>query len=138
MKIKILDYGGKLPQRKHYNDAGADVYPAIEADIYPESTMVIPLGIGLKLPDGYAAFVYPRSSWSSIGVTCELAPIDSGYTGEIHAIVTNHSQMVISLHRDTAIGQLVILPIVIAQYDYELGDERKDNWNGSTNNVSNS
>jgi dUTPase len=43
------------------------------------------LGFGLIIPDGFAGYVFPRSSMAAKGLVCELPPIDSGYRGEIHA-----------------------------------------------------
>lgn len=132
MKIQILDYNGKMPKRQHYNDAGADVFAKINSPtIPPHSTVKIPLGFGLVIPDGYMGLIFPRSSLSAKGITCELPPIDSGYRGEVHAIVTNHSDQYFN-PSNMRIGQLVILPIVIADFDYSLGDERGNDAFGST------
>ena len=60
------------------------------------------------IPDGYAGYVFPRSSMAAKGLVCELPPIDSGYRGEIHAIISNVSSESQMLHKDTRVGQLVI------------------------------
>lgn len=133
MKIKLINFGMKhTPQRGHYNDAGADVY--VDRDVYinPHITRKIPLGFGLELPDGYVAFVFPRSSWSSKGIVCELPPIDSGYRGEIHAVITNHTDETIKIPGGTRIGQLVVLPVVVADFVTETGEERGSGAFGST------
>ena len=88
--------------------------------------------MGLVLPDGYAAFVYPRSGLASKGIVCELPPIDSGYRGEIHAIVTNCSDSTITIENGMKIGQLVVMPIVIADFITEDIKERGDAGFGST------
>lgn len=137
MKIKIIDYGyTKLPFRAHENDAGADVHVCYHnadgADIPPHHTAKIPLGIGLVLPDGYAAYVFPRSGLASQGITCELPPIDSGYRGEIHAIVHNGSNKTFTVMNGDRIGQLVITPVVIADFITEDIEERGTGAFGST------
>ena len=138
MKIKVINFGySKLPFRAHENDAGADVHVCFHGDrermiIPPQSTKKIPLGLGLCLPDGYAAFVFPRSGLSSKGMTCELPPIDSGYRGEIHAIVTNCSDKYVEIKQGDRIGQLVIMPVVVADFVTEIGEERGENGFGST------
>lgn len=136
MKIRILDYGyDKLPLRAHENDAGADVHACLKSPavvILPHQTMKIPLGLGLILPDGYAAFVFPRSGLASKGIVCELPPIDSGYRGEIHAIVSNLSNENFVVHDGDRIGQLVITPIVIADFITEDIKERGTGAFGST------
>ena len=137
MKIKIIDYGYKsLPKRAHYNDAGADVYVCFknksEVTLHPHQTMKIPLGFGLEIPDGMAGFVFPRSGLSSKGITCELPPIDSGYRGEIHAIVTNCSEGTVSIRNGDRIGRLVILPIIVPKFVSDFNEVRGDHGFGST------
>ena len=92
MKIKLIDFGlekGHYPFRPHENDAGADVYMPYDCTLKPGEIARIPLGFGLMIPDGYAGYVFPRSSMAAKGLVCELPPIDSGYRGEIHAIISN-------------------------------------------------
>lgn len=133
MKIKVLNFGyEKLPLRAHENDAGADVYAVGEYKIMPHKTKKVRLGIGLVLPDGYMACVYPRSGLSSKGIVCELPPIDSGYRGEIHAIVSNLTDEVYTVHDGDRIGQLVITPVVVADFITEDMKERGGNGFGST------
>lgn len=137
MKIKVIDYGyTNLPNRAHDNDAGADVSVCFHDSnsklLYPGETFKIPLGIGIELPDGYAACVFPRSGLSSNGIVCELPPIDSGYRGEIHAIVHNGSNIPYKITNGDRIGQLVIFPIVIATFVTEKGEERGTGAFGST------
>ena len=138
MKIKVIDYGyEKLPFRAHDNDAGADVHVCFHDNdrvvgILPNHTEKVPLGIGLVLPDGYAAYVFPRSGLSSQGLTCELPPIDSGYRGEIHAIVTNCSNEVKFIRNGDRIGQLVVMPVVVAEFVTETGEKRGTGAFGST------
>lgn len=133
MKIKIIDFGyAKLPYRAHANDAGADVHSTENVILKAGSTHVIPLGFGLELPDGYAGFIFPRSGLSKKGIVCELPPIDSGYRGEIHAIVSNVSQEDYVINANDRIGQLVIMPVVIADFiDYDI-KERGDGAFAST------
>ena len=140
MKIKVIDFGyEKLPLRAHDNDAGADVHVCFhgedakrKVEIKPGETKKVPLGMGLCLPDGYAAYVFPRSGLSSKGLTCELPPIDSGYRGEIHAIVHNGSQVEQHISNGDRIGQLVIMPVVVADFVTETGKERGSDAFGST------
>lgn len=137
MKVKVIDYGyEKLPFRAHDNDAGADVCVCFhDCNMYllkPGETVKVPLGLGLCLPDGYAAFVFPRSGLSSDGIVCELPPIDSGYRGEIHAIVHNGSNAHRQICNGDRIGQLVIVPVVVADFVTETGPERGSAGFGST------
>lgn len=97
MKIKLIDFGlekDHYPFRPHENDAGADVYMPYDYTLKPGEIARIPLGFGLMIPDGYAGYVFPRSSMAAKGLVCELPPIDSGYRGEIHAIISNVSSRI--------------------------------------------
>lgn len=137
MKVKVIDFGyEKLPLRAHGNDAGADIHACFhDADkviLAPHQTVKVPLGLGIILPDGYAAYVFPRSGLASKGIVCELPPIDSGYRGEIHAIVTNCSNKPFPIEKGDRIGQLVITPIVIADFITEDIAERGQGAFGST------
>lgn len=137
MKIKVLDFGyEKLPLRAHANDAGADVHACLHEGeciaVFPNQTVKVPLGMGLVLPDGYMACVFPRSGLSSKGITCELPPIDSGYRGEIHAIVTNCSNAKFFIHNGDRIGQLVVMPVVVADFITDDIEQRGTGAFGST------
>lgn len=142
MKIELINYGlNKWPKRAHYNDAGLDVYACIKNElgrvkIQATSSFKVPVGFGVKIPDGYVGFICPRSGLSSKGITCELSPIDSGYRGEVHAIITNNSNEDFYIETGDKVGQLVILPCVLADLvtPDELGNTRENNAFGSTDN----
>ena len=123
---------GHNPLRVHENDAGADVYMPYDCTLQPGEIVKIPLGFGLILPDGFAGFVFPRSSMAEKGLTCELPPVDSGYRGEIHAIISNVSNKAQTISKDTRVGQLVITHIIIADFVFDLGKERGTDAFGSS------
>lgn len=135
MKIKILDFGlpkEHLPFRSHDNDACADVYLPFDCTVKPGEVAKIPLGFGLELPDGYAGYIFPRSSFAAKGIVCELPPVDSGYRGQIHAIVSNVGSQKQQLLKGSRIGQLVIMPVIIAEFVREFGEARGTGAFGST------
>ena len=81
MKIKLIDFGvpeGRRPFRPHENDAGADVYMPYDCTLQPGEIAKVPLGFGIEVPDGYAGYVFPRTSMAVKGLVCELPPVDSG------------------------------------------------------------
>lgn len=139
MKIKVtrtLEGADiKLPTRAYYNSAGADVYTTYGETLKPHETRRFPLGFSLELPDGFMACVFPRSGKSLDGLVCELSPIDSGYNGEVHAIVTNLTGKLKKVPGDTRIGQLVVMPIVLPDFVEQLGEERGYGAFGSTGEV---
>lgn len=135
MKIRLIDFGvpeGHRPYRAHDNDVGADVYMPYDCTLQPGEIAKIPLGFGIEVPDGYAGYVFPRSSMAVKGLVCELPPVDSGYRGEIHAIISNVSNEAHTISKDTRIGQLVITPVVIADFVSERDKARGTGAFGST------
>ena len=88
--------------------------------------------LALEIPDGFAGYIFPRTSMAVKGLVCELPPVGSGYCGEIHAIISNVSNQAQSLFKGARIGQLVITPIVIADFVTDLGTERGTGSFGST------
>ena len=135
MKIRLLDFGvpeNRRPFRPHDNDAGADVYMPYECTVKPGEIIKIPLGFGIEVPDGFAGYVFPRSSMAVKGLVCELPPVDSGYRGEIHAIISNVSNKEHTIRKDDRIGQLVIMPVIIANFVSEHGSQRGLGGFGST------
>ena len=113
MKVKLIDFGlkdGHHPFRPHGNDAGADVYMPYDCTLKPGEIAKVPLGFGIEVPDGFAGYVFPRSSMAVKGLVCELPPVDSGYRGEM----------------------LVITPVVIADFVEDKGKERGTGAFGST------
>lgn len=132
MKIKLIDFNGPAPMRAHDNDAGADVFSPRDQTIYPGQVFKFPLGFGLELPDGYVGYIFPRSSLSAKGIVCELPPIDSGYRGEVHAIVSNVGNDSYDIKKGDRIGQLVIMPVVIPEFTYEEGAARGSGAFGSS------
>lgn len=132
MKVKLIDFNGPAPVRAHDNDAGADVFAPRDQTIYSGQVYKFPLGFGLELPDGYAGFIFPRSSLSAHGIVCELPPIDSGYRGEVHAIVSNVGNNSYDIKKGDKIGQLVIMPVMIPEFTYEKSAERGTGAFGSS------
>ena len=134
MKIRLIDFGvpeNRRPFRVHDNDAGADVFMPYDCTIKPGEIAKIPLGFGIEVPDGYAAFVFPRTSMAVKGLVCELPPVDSGYRGEIHAIISNVSDKEQLIKKGARIGQLVIILVIIADYGFGRGEQRGTGGFGS-------
>ena len=68
MKIQLIDFGGRSPERAHANDAGADVFSPKDEVIRLGDICKLPLGFRLKIPDGSAGYIFPRSGLSSQGI----------------------------------------------------------------------
>jgi dUTP pyrophosphatase len=110
--IQRLDPGLPLPQRSHPGDAGVDLFAAADVELAPGRRAVVPTGVAIALPDGYAAFVHPRSGLAARhGVTIVNAPgtVDAGYRGEIRVTLLNtDADHPVAFRRGDRIAQLVV------------------------------
>lgn len=110
--VQRLDPGVPLPAYALPGDAGADVVTTVDAELAPGERAVLPTGLALALPEGYAAFVHPRSGLAArCGMSLVNAPgtVDSGYRGEVKVIVINHDPVApLKLTRGDRIAQLVL------------------------------
>jgi dUTP pyrophosphatase len=137
--IKRLDPDLPLPARSHPGDAGVDLMAAADVDLAPGARAVVPTGVAIALPDGYAAFVHPRSGLAARhGVTLVNAPgtVDAGYRGEIRVTLLNTDPATaVSFQRGDRIAQLVIQRVaapVFHEVDSLPGSARGENGFGST------
>ncbi len=117
-----LDSDLPLPGYAHAGDAGADLVARIEVLLEPGGgRAMVPTGIALALPEGYAGFVQPRSGLAlRHGVTCLNAPglIDSGYRDEISVLLVNTDPEVpYRVRRGDRIAQLVVQRVESAGFD---------------------
>ncbi|MEV4217917.1 MULTISPECIES: dUTP diphosphatase [Nonomuraea] len=109
--IQRLDPGLPVPRYAHPGDAGADLYSAEDAELLPGERAVIRTGVAIALPDGYAAFVHPRSGLAARhGITMVNAPgtVDAGYRGEVKVTLINtDAKEPFRLRRGDRLAQLV-------------------------------
>lgn len=112
MLLQRLDDTVDVPAYAHPGDAGCDLVTTQEATLQPGERALLPTGIALALPDGYAAFVHPRSGLAArYGVSLLNAPgtVDAGYRGEIKVSVVNlDPSEPVSFQRGDRIAQLVV------------------------------
>src|SRR4051794_4991625 len=101
-----------MPSYAHPGDAGADLVAAVDVELAPGQRAVVPTGVAIALPEGYAGFVHPRSGLAAragLGLVNAPGTIDAGYRGEIKVILVNHDREVpIRLQRGDRIAQLVV------------------------------
>lgn len=116
--MNIINYGGMMPSRKHASDAGADVYALSEVWVQPHETVCIGLGFGTEIPEGYVGFILPRSSMAKKGVVAQMVPVDAGYRGELHAIITNYGEQAYKIEPGDRIAQLVVIPCQTWSFDW--------------------
>ena len=112
VSVTRLDPEVPLPAYAHPGDAGCDLVTTVDAELKPGERRVLPTGIALALPDGYAAFVHPRSGLAAnhgVGIVNSPGTIDAGYRGEVKVILINHDPSEpVHLRRLDRIAQLVV------------------------------
>ena len=137
--VQRLDPCVPLPAYALPGDAGADVVTTVDAELAPGERAVLPTGLALALPAGYAVFVHPRSGLAArCGMSLVNAPgtVDSGYRGEVKVIVINHDPVApLKLTRGDRIAQLVLQKVeraVFTPVEALPGSERGAGGHGST------
>jgi len=110
--IQQLDDGLPLPAYAHPGDAGADLVTSVDIELAPGERAMVPTGVAIALPEGYAAFVHPRSGLAArfgVGIVNAPGTIDAGYRGEINVLLVNHDAATpVRLSRGDRIAQLVV------------------------------
>ena len=112
LAFKRLDPSVELPGYAHKGDAGLDLRANLDVEVGPGQRALVPIGVAVAIPEGYAGLVLPRSGLASRqGLTLANAPglIDSGYRDEVRVILVNHDPAEpFEVHRGDRIAQLVI------------------------------
>ncbi len=110
--VTRLDPDLPLPSYGHPGDAGLDLHSRIDVVLAPGERALIPTGIALALPAGYAGFVHPRSGLAikhGVGLVNGPGTIDAGYRGEVSVILINLDPTVaVRVSRGDRIAQLVV------------------------------
>jgi dUTP pyrophosphatase len=139
VQVTRLDPDVPLPAYAHAGDAGCDLVTTVDADVAPGERVVLPTGIALALPEGYAAFVHPRSGLAAnhgVGLVNSPGTIDAGYRGEVKVILVNHDPSTpVHLRRLDRVAQLVIQKVeqvVWRETERLPGSERGEGGHGST------
>jgi dUTP pyrophosphatase len=107
-----LDPGVPLPAYAKPGDAGCDLVTTVDLTLAPGERALVPTGLSIALPEGYAGFVHPRSGLAAhhgVGVVNAPGTIDAGYRGEIKVILINHDPSeTLHLKRLDRVAQLVV------------------------------
>ncbi len=119
-KVEVLLSSPVVPVYAHPGDAGADLMAAEAFVLAPGARATVPTGVSIALPDGYVAFVVPRSGLAAKhGITIVNSPgtVDAGYRGEIRVTVLNtDAEQPFSIEVGDRIAQLIIMPVARARF----------------------
>lgn len=121
INIKMLDTTITAPEYAHEGDAGCDLRSRIDQIIPPGERALIPSGVAIAIPDGYAGFVQPRSGLAlKHGISIVNTPglIDSKYRGEIGVILINTDKSEpFEVKKGDKIAQLVIQKVESVRFN---------------------
>lgn len=137
--VEILIQAQVLPTYAHPGDAGADLVSTEDALLLPGQRRTLGTGVSIALPDGFVAFVVPRSGLAAKhGITIVNSPgtVDAGYRGEIRvALLNTDATGSYQVNAGDRIAQLIIMPVTRAVFipvEVLPGSDRGDAGFGST------
>ncbi len=118
--VDVLTTALEPPRYAHHDDAGADLCSTDAVTLNPGERGTVGTGVAIALPDGYAAFVVPRSGLAARhGITIVNAPgtVDAGYRGEIRVTLLNtDARAAYTIAPGDRIAQLVVMPVTRATF----------------------
>lgn len=136
--IEVL-FTGTAPVYAHPGDGGADLVATEDVVLEPGERATVGTGLSIALPNGYVAFVVPRSGLAAKhGITIVNSPgtVDAGYRGEIRVTLLNTDpREAYAIAAGDRIAQLVVqaLPRVrFVEVERLPGSERGEGGFGST------
>ncbi|GAB3613333.1 dUTP diphosphatase [Humibacter ginsengisoli] len=118
--VDVLTTALEPPRYAHHDDAGADLCSTDAVTLNPGERATVGTGVAIALPDGYVAFVVPRSGLAARhGITIVNAPgtVDAGYRGEIRVTLLNtDARTAYTIAPGDRIAQLVLMPVTRATF----------------------
>jgi len=118
--VEVLITASIVPRYAHPGDAGADLHSADELVLAPGERALVGTGVSIALPEGYAAFIVPRSGLAAKhGITIVNSPgtVDAGYRGEIKVSLLNTDQTEsFAIAVGDRIAQIIVTPVSRAAF----------------------
>lgn len=137
--MPVLIASGQTPTYAHPGDAGADLHAAEALTLAPGARATVGTGVSIALPDGYVAFVVPRSGLAARrGITIVNSPgtVDAGYRGELRVTLLNTDlEESFDIVVGDRIAQLIVMPVSRAEFvrvETLPGSQRGEGGFGST------
>lgn len=133
VKIKKLRENAIIPTYGSEFAAGADLYACLDESVTIDvgETKLIPTGIALSIPVGFAGLIYARSGLASkrgLAPANKVGVVDSDYRGEVMVALHNHGKEAQIIEAGERIAQMVIAPYIAA--NFILSDELDDTVRG--------
>ncbi|MFC4223683.1 dUTP diphosphatase [Lysinibacter cavernae] len=118
--VDVLISASSIPAYAHPGDAGADLRSTISLVLEPGERALVPTGVSFAMPDGYVAFVVPRSGLATKhGITVVNAPgtVDAGYRGEVKVTLLNTDKReAYSVNAGDRIAQVIFMQVAQANF----------------------
>jgi dUTP pyrophosphatase len=119
--VHRLDPDLPLPRQQHPDDAGYDLHARDDITIPARGgRAIVPTGLAIAVPSGYAGFVLPRSGLAlRHGVTCLNSPglIDPLYRGELKVLLVNTDpEHDYTVTRGDRVAQLVVQRVELVEW----------------------
>lgn len=122
VNIKKLNPNATIPTYGTEYSAGCDLYACITEDltIAPHTTVKVPTGLAIELPEGMVGLIYARSGLATkrhLAPANKVGVIDADYRGELIVALHNHSENNQTISVNERIAQLVIAPVYQAEFN---------------------
>lgn len=122
LKVKKLNEGAVLPERKTPGSAGFDLCActAREITLEPGDMAVFPTGLAAEIPEGCAGMIFTRSGLGvkhGVAVSNGVGVIDSDYRGEIQVGLHNFSRVPYTVCPGDRIAQLIVMPVCLPEVE---------------------
>ena len=121
VNVKKIKEGAIIPTYGSEFAAGADLYACLDNDvtIAPHVTVLVPTGLVMELPEGYAGLIYARSGLATkkgLAPANKVGVVDSDYRGEVMVALHNHGEKAQTISNGERIAQMVITPYLAARF----------------------
>ncbi|XP_074592433.1 uncharacterized protein LOC141848283 [Curcuma longa] len=111
--IKRLTSTVKLPARRTLGAAGYDIFLDEEVHIPARMQALVKIGISLEFPQDYYARIAPRSGAAlRLKLDIGVGVVDSDFMGEVHILILNHSDLMLSLEKGSCVAQIILEKII--------------------------
>ncbi len=122
MKVKKLDPRAKLPTYGTEYAAGADLYVCLSeaVTILPGETKLLPTGLAIAVPHGYAGLIFARSGMATkrgLAPANKVGVVDSDYRGPLLVALHNHGTAPQIVEHGERVAQLAIMPVMMPEME---------------------
>ncbi|MDR1465557.1 MAG: dUTP diphosphatase [Oscillospiraceae bacterium] len=122
LRVKKLCAAAVLPQYGSAYAAGADLAACLDeaVTIAPGETKLIPTGLAMEIPAGYAGLIYARSGLASkrgLAPANKVGVIDADYRGEVLVALHNHAAQPQQVAPGERIAQMVVAPFLAVAFE---------------------